>query len=231
MLRILTIIILFLYTSGCERWDRAVYATDHRDARVNILNEKNDPVNMIYVGVSDNKSEAFFKKVYETSVLYKGAQHVAPKEVIARQQCVKNFSLEKPVFKKMLEITKEQKKKYKLSFKRYAKYLCEKSEMQLAYEQQEKKKNKSSFSKNTKKRSFICSYSVIPSEKSKILIDGPKAYETTAIGVQIKYSNVKLSDKGAFSLQGASNDPGRAWFIGSQSFLLLDTDMLPYNCN
>ena len=94
-----------------------------------------------------------------------------------------------------------------------------------------KKKNKSSFSKNTKKRSFICSYSVIPSEKSKILIDGPKAYETTAIGVQIKYSNVNLSDKGAFSLQGASNDPGRAWFIGSQSFLLLDTDMLPYNCN
>ena len=231
MLKTLSIIILISLTYGCERWDRAVYATDHRDTRKNILNERNDPIYMIYVGVSDDKSEAFTKKVYETSIFHKGAQHVAPKEVIARQQCVKNFSLEKPVFKKMIEVSKEQRKEYKLFFKRYAKYLCEKSDMQLAYEQQEKKSNDSSFAKNTKKKSFTCSYSLIPSEKSKIFIDGPEATEITAIGIKIKYSNVNLSDKGAFSLQGASNDPGRAWFIGSQSFLLLDTDMLPYNCN
>ena len=92
-------------------------------------------------------------------------------------------------------------------------------------------KQKTSFPKNTKLKRFTCGYSLIPSEKSKIFIDGPEATEITAIGIKIKYSNVNLSDKGAFSLQGASNDPGRAWFIGSQSFLLLDTDMLPYNCN
>ena len=84
---------------------------------------------------------------------------------------------------------------------------------------------------NSINTSFICSFDKNNNEKSKIVIKGPKATERTAIGIIIDYSEVRLSDKGAFTLQGASNDPGRAWFIGSQSFLLLDTDMLPYNCN
>ena len=84
---------------------------------------------------------------------------------------------------------------------------------------------------NSINTSFICSFDKNNNEKSKIVIKGPKATERTAIGIIIDYSEVRLSDKGAFSLQGASNDPGRAWFIGSQSFLILDTDMLPYNCN
>ena len=118
MKKLLAIVVLGLLLSNCgpvrHSWKEINYIVDHRDTRKNILNERNDPIYMIYVGVSDDKSEAFTKKVYETSIFHKGAQHVAPKEVIARQQCVKNFSLEKPVFKKMIEVSKEQRKEYKL---------------------------------------------------------------------------------------------------------------------
>ena len=152
------------------------------------------------------------------------ATSVGAKNII--KQSKKYDNLEKIV------MTEEQTEKYKLYNQVYIKYICEKSDSQLIVEQKEDlKKQNLNLSKNTKTIRYTCSFSAIPSEKSKILIDGPKAYETTAIGVDIIYSNVNLTDKGAFTLQGASNDPGRAWFIGSQSFLLLDTDMLPYNCN
>ena len=83
---------------------------------------------------------------------------------------------------------------------------------------------------NSTNRNFTCDYVDNISEKSKIVIRGPEATEETAIGIIINYSIVEISDKGAFTLKGASNDPGRAWFIGAQSFLLLDAKVLPYNC-
>ena len=55
------------------------------------------------------------------------------------------------------------------------------------------------------------------------------AKETTAAGIVISYSNVNKTDKGAYTLEGSSQQ-GRAWFIGAQSYLLLDTQMIPYKC-
>ncbi len=74
--------------------------------------------------------------------------------------------------------------------------------------------------------SFVCS---LGGEKSKIKISGSTATETTAVGIVINYSNVNKTDKGAYTLEGSSQQ-GRAWFIGAQSYLLLDTQMIPYNC-
>ena len=224
--------------SSCSTytWDEINYHLMERDARKNILNEKDDTIFTIYIGMYDDKTEERFKGYYEgRKKLGLSIEHYWPKETIAFRQCYKNFGniREKVVFKKIIEVTESQKETYRLGFDRYAKYTCEKTDMQLAYEQQEKKKElivKNEISNNTKIRRFTCSYSLIPSEKSKINIEGPKAYETTSIGVKISYTNVNLSDKGAFTLQGASNDPGRVWFIGAQSFLLLDTKVLPYNC-
>jgi len=75
-------------------------------------------------------------------------------------------------------------------------------------------------------KSFICS---LGGEKSKIKIRGNTAIETTAAGVTINYSNVNKTNKGAFALEGSSKQ-GRSWFVGAQSYLLLDTNMIPYNC-
>jgi len=94
-------------------------------------------------------------------------------------------------------------------------------------ENQIETKSSTSVSNNSINRSFVCSYG---GEKSKIKISGSTATETTAIGISINYSIVNLSDKGAFTLRGSSKQD-RAWFIGAQSFLLLGTDMIPYDCN
>ena len=241
MKKILGIFLVALMFSGCSKytWNEINYHLMERDARKNILNEKDDTIFTIYIGMYDDKTEERFKGYYEgRKKLGLSIEHYWPKETIAFRQCYKNFGnmREKVVFKKIIEVTEKQKDTYRLGFDRYAKYTCEKTDMQLAYEKQQKekelkKKQKTSFPKNTKVKRFTCGYSLIPSEKSKIFIDGPTAYETTAIGIQIVYSSVSLSDKGAFILREASNDPGRAWFIGSESFLLLDADRLPYNCN
>ena len=66
-------------------------------------------------------------------------------------------------------------------------------------------------------------------KKSKIKINGSTATETTAVGIVINYSNVEKTSKGAYTLEGSSQS-GRAWFIGAQSYLLLDTQMIPYKC-
>ena len=74
--------------------------------------------------------------------------------------------------------------------------------------------------------SYVCS---LGGEKSKIKISGNIATETTAAGIVIDYSNVNKTDKGAYTIEGSSKQ-GRSWFIGAQSYLLLDTQMIPYNC-
>ena len=69
----------------------------------------------------------------------------------------------------------------------------------------------------------------IPSEKAKIFIEGPSAYETTAIGIKITYSNVEYTDKGAFILTDSSKDV-RSWFIGAISLLQVGNYKYFYDC-
>ena len=76
---------------------------------------------------------------------------------------------------------------------------------------------------------LVFSQKIFDWEKSKIEIRGNTATETTAVGISINYSIVNLSNKGAFTLEGSSKD-GRVWFIGAQSFLILDVNPLPYDC-
>ena len=108
---------------SCTRtWDEATHATMHRDARSNLFSGDS---NMIYIGVGTDKDEAYLKKVFETSIFYKGAQHVAPKEQIAQQQCIKTFGFSKPNFIEMISFDKEKKKEFRLFYAKYAKYYCE----------------------------------------------------------------------------------------------------------
>ena len=81
-------------------------------------------------------------------------------------------------------------------------------------------------SKSSSGVSYVCSLGI---ERSKIKISGSTATETTAAGIVINYSNVNKTNKGAYTLEGSSKQ-GRSWFIGAQSYLLLDTQMIPYNC-
>ena len=84
-------------------------------------------------------------------------------------------------------------------------------------------------SNNTRSRIFTCSLKDAPSEKAKIFIEGPSAYETTAIGIKITYSNVEYTDKGAFILTDSSKDV-RSWFIGAISLLQVGNYKYLYDC-
>ena len=144
---------------------------------------------------------------------------------IALNKCKKEFDLNKAKKIDYRVIPEKITNQHKLFSQVYWVYECS----------QETPKKKSvtqnvTTSINSINRNFTCGYVDNNSEKSIIAIRGPKATEETAIGIIINYSIVKISDKGAFTLEGASNDPGRIWFIGAQSFLLLDTKVLPYNC-
>jgi len=224
--------LLILFLSGCvqnmsewnkKSWGEKEYNMKIRDRQFG-MNDGEKYI--IYLGTFSDLEEKYINHAYNVNPL---SQLNLPVRVVAKNQCEKLFNSLSFNEIGIYEPIKDEIKTKKLHYKKYTKYECLNPEENLA--KIEDNGEKSSFSNNTKKIRFTCSFANRPSEKSKIFIDGPEAYEITAIGVQIKYSNVNLSDKGAFSLQGASNDPGRAWFIGSQSFLLLDTDMLPYNCN
>ena len=230
MKKIFLIFLLIIPTSSCvvdshnlSEWNKIPFKdrmkiVEDLDTRSNLFK---DDKNTLYVGTWGTR-KTLGKDGFDDHKI----------QNVAIRFCKEKFNLNKVVRMEKIVMTKEQTEKYKLYNQVYIKYICEKSDSQLIVEQKEDlKKQNFNLSKNTKTIRYTCSFSAIPSEKSRILIDGPKAYETTAIGVDIIYSNVNLTDKGAFTLQGASNDPGRAWFIGSQSFLILDTDMLPYSCN
>ena len=231
MKKLLAIVVLGLLFSGCARtWEETQHSTMHRDTRINLFNTDKDSLKTIYVGISSDWSEAHTNKVYEKSIFYKGAQHVAPKEVIAKQQCIKNFSLEKPVLKEIIEFSKEKRKQYRLGFPRYAKYSCEKSnrQIQVANSAQEKIIN-SLASNNTDKRSFKCVDS-ISKKITKIKILGETATEITYLGNSIKYFVVTKKD-GKYTLRQPDVAQTRSWLIGSMSFLLIDTDVFPHQCS
>ena len=231
MKKLLVIVVLGLLLSSCgpvrHSWKEINYIVDHRDTRKNIFNTKKDSLKTIYVGVGTDSDEKWKNMYYTKSIVQPKAQHFAPKEVIAEQQCVKNFGLEKAVFKEILEFSKDEIIEYRLGFKKYAKYSCEISERQLKEAKifqentsslnnnQVSNKNNNQVSNNTLNRTFNCSY---PSGSSKIRIRGGTATELTSAGVEIKYNYVELTKKGAFSLE-QSTKPGRVFFIGAQSFL------------
>ena len=234
MKKLLAIVVLGLLLSGCAMtWEEAQYSTMHRDTRINLFNTDKDSLKTIYVGISSDWSEAHTNKVYEISIFHKGAQHVAPKEVIAKQQCIKNFSLEKPVLKEIIEFSKEKRKQYRLGFSRYAKYSCEKSNRQIQEANQEansaqEKIINSLASNNTDKRSFKCVDS-ISKKITKIKILGETATEITYLGNSIKYFVVTKKD-GKYTLRQPDVAQTRSWLIGSMSFLLIDTDVFPHQC-
>ena len=179
------------------------------DARVNIFDDEKD---IVYVGTWGSR-------------VFKGGDGYGKDKIynIAVRFCKEKLELDSAKKIGTKTMNKEETEKYKLWNKVYVKYQCFQSELQKIEEAKKTSNNKST-------RSFTCSFSENTNEKSKILINGPVAIEETAIGITINYNTVNISDKGAFTLQGASNDPGRVWFIGAQSFLLLDTKVLPYNC-
>ena len=231
----LGIVVLGLLLSGCAAsWQEANHYTMNRDARINLFNNDIDTLQTIYVGIGSDADEKYKNMYYNKSLVQPKAQHFAPKEVIAKIQCLENFNLEKAIYKETLNFSKTDINKYRLGFKKYAKFSCEKSDKQNLVEKKQKSKNMimnmtALKSNNKLDRSFTCAYALDSTEISKIKISGGKAEEITAIGIQIDYSIVNLSDKGAFSLQGSSKQD-RAWFIGAQSFLLLGVEMIPYKC-
>ena len=127
MKKLLGIVVLGLFLNGCTSltWEEINHAVDHRDTRINIFNTDKDSPKTIYVGVGSDNDEKSKNKYYTKSIVQPKAQHFAPKEVIAEQQCIKIFGVEKPVFIEMLEFSKEKIKEYRLSFKKYAKYSCQ----------------------------------------------------------------------------------------------------------
>ena len=122
-------------------------------------------------------------------------------------------------------MTKDEIKDFKLFGVQYDKFKCSKSQSEISEEKQKKLQNEQG--SNTLNRSYACK---LGSEVSKIKIRGNTAKEITAVGVEINYYNVEYTNKGAFILRGSSKDPGRAWFIGAKSFLMLDANAIPYNC-
>ena len=231
MKKLLAIVILGLLLSGCAMtWEEAQYSTMHRDTRINLFNTDKDSLKTIYVGVGTDTDEKWKNMYYTKSIVQPKAQHFAPKEVIAKQQCIKNFSLEKPVLKEIIEFSKEKRKQYRLGFSSYAKYSCEKSSRQIqeANSTQEKIIN-SLASNNTDKRSFKCVDS-ISKKITKIKILGETATEITYLGNSIKYFVVTKKD-GKYTLRQPDVAQTRSWLIGSMSFLLIDTDVFPHQCS
>jgi len=220
-----------LLLSGCARtWEEAQRMTMHRDTKINLFNTDKDSLKTIYVGVGTDSDEKWKNMYYTKSIVQPKAQHFAPKEVIAKQQCIKNFSLEKPVLKEIIEFSKEKRKQYRLGFSSYAKYSCEKSSRQIqeANSTQEKIINKLA-SNNTDKRSFKCVDS-ISKKITKIKILGETATEITYLGNSIKYFVVTKKD-GKYTLRQPDVAQTRSWLIGSMSFLLIDTDVFPHQCS
>ena len=231
MKKLLAIIVLGLLLSGCARtWEEAQRMTMHRDTKINLFNTDKDSLTTIYVGVGTDSDEKWKNMYYTKSIVQPKAQHFAPKEVIAKQQCIKNFSLEKPVLKEIIEFSKEKRKQYRLGFSSYAKYSCEKSSRQIqeANSTQEKIINKLA-SNNTDKRSFKCVDS-ISKKITKIKILGETATEITYLGNSIKYFVVTKKD-GKYTLRQPDVAQTRSWLIGSMSFLLIDTDVFPHQCS
>ena len=248
MKKLLEIVVLLLLTISCVQNASDFTKKDSitrerillsRDVRTNILPE--DTKN-IYLGTYSDVEERYHTYSHSVNPSNKWFN---PIKNVAKEQCIKIFKLEKPTEISVYLPSRNEIKNNKLYFKKYTKYLCEKSYDQIIAEKKEierkkkaelikkqkekelKQKNKLK-SNNQRTKTFICKLKN-SNERSKIYIEGPIAYETTAIGIDIRYENVELTDKGAFVLTESSKDI-RSWFIGAQSVLMVGGSSYEYNC-
>ena len=219
MNKIFVVFLLILFLNSCVSDNPSEFLKLPKNERLKIVKNLDARVNIF-----DNEKDIVYVGTWGSRV-FKGGDGYGKDKIynIAVRFCKEKLKLDsaKKIGTKIMN--KEETEKYKLWNKVYVKYQCFQSELQ-------KKEEAKKTSNNKLTRSFTCNFSENTNEKSKIFIKGPVAMEETAIGIIINYKIVNISDKGAFTLQGASNDPGRTWFIGSQSYLLLDTQILPYNC-
>jgi len=191
---------------------------ENRDARINLFQ---DDKNIVYVRVRtpfDSRYEGKNNKVLPGEL--------SKSNIVAKSKCKNEFNLHSAEKINLRVMTQQETARFKLWGKNYYVYKCSQSLDQIASKRS--KAPATTYGKtNTLVRSFKCSYLNGPSE---IKINGSNAHEITSVGIRINYSNVTISDKGAFTLTGASNDSGRSWFIGATSYLLLDIQTNPANC-
>ena len=122
MKKLLAIVVLGLLLSGCKSWHEVTQIVDKRDTRTNFYN---GDFNRIYVGVGSDKEEKLKAYQFENSLFCKNQPSCASKEMIAQQQCIEHFKFSQPIFKKMIVFSKEDIKKHRLGYKKYAQYYCE----------------------------------------------------------------------------------------------------------
>ena len=246
MKKLLGIIVLGLLLGGCvqnfkefkkmsvsER-DKMIY---DRDFRTNLFEGDLDILYIDTRAVNINGKPSLSERTSYSNLLT-GKVYMQSMLVTAKRICKREMGKGAANFLDTRIMTKDEINKFKLFGIEYDFFKCTKSqdeiakaEKEIAKAEKEKeiKKQNISISNNTLNRSFVCSYKLNPSEKSKIKIRGGTATEITAAGISINYSIVELTNKGAFSLEGSSKD-GRVWFIGAKSFLILDVNLLPYDC-
>ena len=210
--------VLGLFLSGCApNMDHLVFNKTFSE-RVQLILDRHARVNLF----QGDKNKIYLNKKFGTIAF----GYTTDINEVAQRLCMEKFNSKTAKHVGSRVMTKTEIKELILNGTKYEIYQCEETKKKIA----SKSKSSNDASANKLNRTFTCKYAIYPSERSIIKIRGGTATETTAIGITINYSIVNLSDKGAFTLKGSSKQ-GRAWFIGAQSFLLLDIEMLPYICN
>ncbi len=218
MKKFLASLVLGLLFSGCAPNMSHLVMNKTFGERVELINDRHSRINLfdgdidkIYV----NTKFGTMPLGYPNSI-----------EDVAKRLCRTKLNSQVAKYIGSRTMTKTEIKELILHGTKYEIYRCERNKKINISE------NKTSNNESTNKlnRTFTCSFANNPNEKSTIKIRGGSASETTAVGVLINYSKVSISSKGAFTLEQSSK-PGRAWFIGAKSFLLLDVAMYPYSCN
>ena len=234
MKKILAIIVLGLLTISCvqnlkefrkmDMKDRMKMFYD-RDYRINLFSNDKDLLYLDTYAIRIGGKAAMSYRRESSNWLTREVYHQDIYDV-ARRICKTNLNKNVANFIGTRVMTKSEVKYLKLFGVEYDMFKCSKSRSEIAEEKLKKLQDEQG--SNTLNRSYACK---LGSEVSKIKIRGNTAKEITAVGVEINYYNVEYTSKGAFILRGSSKDPGRAWFIGAKSFLMLDANAIPFNCN
>ena len=220
MKKLLGIVVLGLLLSGCApNMDYLVFNKTFSE-RVQLILDRHARVNLF----EGDKNKIYLNKKFGTMPI----GYTTDINEVAQRLCMEKFNSKTAKHVGSRVMTKTEIKELILHGTKYEIYKCEENKKKITSKSKSKSSNDASANKLN--RTFKCKYAIYPSERSIIKIRGGNATEKTAIGITINYSIVNLSDKGAFTLEGSSQQ-GRAWFIGAQSFLLLDNEMLQYICN
>jgi len=233
MKKLLAIVVLGLLTTSCVQnlkefrkmslEERKEMSWD-RDFRVNLFDNDKDILYLDTYATSAGGKPAMSDR-REWSHWLTGQVFHQSIDDVAKRVCKRELNKDAANFIGTRVMTKSEIKYLKLFGIEYDMFKCAKSLSEIAEEKLKKIQNEQS--SNTLNRSYTCK---LGSEISKIKIRGSTATEITAVGVEITYYNVEYTNNGAFFLTRSSKDPGRAWFIGAQSYLLLDANKIPFNC-